>query len=160
MGVRAPAAPPGGAGARAEGDDEYLDAVVRETLRVRPVIPAVLRQLQGPLELGRWRLPAGVTVMPAISLMHSDPTVFPEPESFRPERFLDGAGLDLHLDPVRRWAAALSGCRLRQLRDARRAAHDPREHHACARTVAADEGVRNRHITLIPARGARVVRTA
>jgi cytochrome P450 len=142
-----------------EGDDEYLDAVVRETLRVRPVIPAVLRQLQGPLELGRWRLPQGVTVMPAISLMHSDPSVFPEPDSFRPERFLEGEGSTYTWIPF-------GGGRRRCLG----AAFASFEMRVVLRTILAntslradrrrDEGVRNRHITLVPARGARVVRSA
>ena len=142
-----------------QGDDEYLDAVVRETLRVRPVIPAVLRQLQGPLQLSRWRLPKGVTVMPAISLMHSDPSVFPEPESFRPERFLEGEGSTYTWIPF-------GGGRRRCLG----AAFASFEMRIVLRTILAnatlradrarDEGVRNRHITLVPARGARVVRTA
>ncbi len=142
-----------------QGDDEYLDAVVRETLRVRPVIPAVLRQLQEPLELGRWRLGAGVTVMPAISLMHSDPSAFAEPESFRPERFLEGESSTYSWIPF-------GGGRRRCLG----AAFASFEMRVVLRTILAnvtlradrprDEGVRNRHITLIPARGARVVRTA
>jgi cytochrome P450 len=142
-----------------EGEDDYLDAVARETLRVRPVIPAVLRQLQRPVELGGWHLPAGVTVMPAISSIHGDPSVFPEPESFRPERFLDGEGSTYTWIPF-------GGGRRRCLG----AAFASFEMRVVLRTILArttlradrprDEGVRNRHITLIPARGARVVRIA
>ena len=141
-----------------EGDDEYLDAVVRETLRVRPVIPAVLRQLQGPLQLGRWRLPQGVTVMPAISLMHSDPAVFTEPESFRPERFLEGEGSTYTWIPFgggrrRCLGAAFASFEMRIV------LRTILTHAALRADRQRDEGVRNRHITLIPARGARVVRT-
>jgi cytochrome P450 family 135 len=87
-----------------EGEDAYLDAVVQETLRIRPVIPVVLRKLTAPVELGGWQLPAGVTVMPAITLLHRDPTLFAEPDRFRPERFL-----------VRRRAPALPGSGVREL---------------------------------------------
>jgi cytochrome P450 len=71
------------------GNEEMLDAVVAETLRLRPVIPAVVRRLIEPLELRDRVLPAGVSVAPCIYLMHRRPDVYPEPEAFRPARFLD-----------------------------------------------------------------------
>ena len=71
-------------------DDEYLDAVVKETLRVRPVVTDVGRRLTREIELGGWRLPAGTLVLPAIAAVHMRPDLYPEPEEFRPERFLDG----------------------------------------------------------------------
>jgi cytochrome P450 len=70
-------------------DDEYLDAVVKESLRLRPIIPLVARRLQEPMEIGGHLLPAGVTVTPSIWLMHRRPDIYPEPERFRPERFLE-----------------------------------------------------------------------
>jgi cytochrome P450 len=70
-------------------DDDYLDAVVKEALRLRPIIPLVARRLQEPMEIGGHLLPAGVTVTPCIWLMHRRPDVYPEPEAFRPERFLE-----------------------------------------------------------------------
>ena len=71
------------------GETAYLDAVIMETLRLRPVISIVLRRLQAPVRIGRWELPAGVTVAPAIHLVHRRPDIYPEPERFLPERFLD-----------------------------------------------------------------------
>jgi cytochrome P450 len=71
------------------GDERYLDAVIQETLRLRPVIVMVVRRLTEPMELGEWRIPAGVTVAPCAYLIHRDPAIYPEPEAFRPERFLD-----------------------------------------------------------------------
>jgi cytochrome P450 len=72
-----------------DGGDEYADAVVRETLRLRPVIPIVVRKLQEKYEVAGRTLPAGTRVVPCILLMHRRPDVYPEPERFRPERFLE-----------------------------------------------------------------------
>jgi cytochrome P450 family 135 len=71
------------------GGDEYLDAVIKETLRLRPVIALVLRKLVEPMEVGGRLLPAGVSVAPSIYLVHRRPDIYPEPERFRPERFLE-----------------------------------------------------------------------
>jgi cytochrome P450 len=73
----------------AGGDGAYLDAVIKETLRLRPVIALVLRKLMEPMEIGGRVLPAGVSVAPSIYLVHRNPDVYPEPERFRPERFLE-----------------------------------------------------------------------
>jgi len=66
----------------------YLEAVCLETLRLRPVIPVVSRQLQRPFRLRQWTLPAGVFVTPSPYLAHRRPAEFPEPDIFRPDRFL------------------------------------------------------------------------
>jgi cytochrome P450 len=66
----------------------YLDAVVRETLRVRPVIGDTARQLARPVEVAGYRLPAGIAVAPAIALVNLDPALHPDPEAFKPERWL------------------------------------------------------------------------
>jgi cytochrome P450 family 135 len=71
------------------GEDTYLDAVVKEILRLRPVIALVLRRLTEPMEIGGRLLPAGVTVAPCIYLIHRRPDVYPDPGAFRPERFLE-----------------------------------------------------------------------
>ncbi|MHB1810740.1 MAG: cytochrome P450, partial [Solirubrobacteraceae bacterium] len=73
----------------AAGQDDYLDAVVKETLRLRPVLPVVVRRLAAPFEVGGHRLPAGVAVTPCIHLVHRRPDVYPQPRSFQPERFLE-----------------------------------------------------------------------
>jgi len=70
------------------GETEYLDAVVTETLRLRPVISLVARRLTEPVTIGGWELPAGITVTPSIYLVHRRPDVYPNPERFEPERFL------------------------------------------------------------------------
>jgi cytochrome P450 family 135 len=72
----------------AEGRTEYLDAAIREALRVRPVIPAIGRRLAAPATLNGNILPAGINVSPSIYLLHRRPEIYPQPEEFRPERFL------------------------------------------------------------------------
>jgi cytochrome P450 len=71
------------------GDDAYLAAVGKETLRMRPVIDAAERTLAEPRTVAGWELPAGAKVYPAIALVHHRPDLYPEPDAFLPERFLD-----------------------------------------------------------------------
>ncbi len=73
----------------AAGDDTYLDAVVSETLRLRPVIDASERTLTKPRVVGDWELPAGIRVYPGILLVQHREDLYPEADRFRPERFLD-----------------------------------------------------------------------
>lgn len=71
---------------------EYLDAVIKEALRVRPVISEVFRAPAAPTELGGYRFEAGTQMAVAILLLQYDPELYPpDPEAFRPERFLEGA---------------------------------------------------------------------
>jgi cytochrome P450 len=73
----------------AAGEDAYLDAVITEALRLRPVISIVLRRLTAPMEIAGHELPAGVSVAPCIYLMHRREDIYPEADRFRPERFLE-----------------------------------------------------------------------
>jgi cytochrome P450 len=72
----------------AQGDDAYLDATVKEALRIRPVVLDAPRMLTAPLTLERYEVPAGWMVAPVIPLVHTDADAYPDPDSFRPERFL------------------------------------------------------------------------
>ena len=71
------------------GEHQFRDAVVKETLRLRPVIAAVARRLTAPMQIGGVRLPAGVMVAPSIYLMNRRPDIYPAPQQVRPERFLE-----------------------------------------------------------------------
>jgi cytochrome P450 len=71
-----------------EADEAYAAAVGKETLRMRPVIDGAERTLTKPRSVGGWMLPPGVKVYPAIALVHHRPDLYPEPDEFRPERFL------------------------------------------------------------------------
>jgi cytochrome P450 family 135 len=72
------------------GDDAYLEAVVTETLRIRPVIDGAERTLKKPRTIAGWDLPPGIRVYPAILLVHHREDLYPEPDRFRPERFMNG----------------------------------------------------------------------
>jgi cytochrome P450 family 135 len=74
---------------RSGEEDAYMDAVVKETLRLCPPVPVVVRRLLEPLELGGRMLPAGTTVAPCVYLIHRNEEIYPKPRHFLPERFLD-----------------------------------------------------------------------
>ena len=142
-------------GSIAAGEDDYLDATIKETLRARPVIVDVARKLTAPLSIGGYELPAGTYVLPAIAALHYREDLFPEPDRFRPERFLGGKADNYAWIPfgggVRRCiGAAFAEYEMRVvlrtiLQRAELSAPDQR-----------DEKVKVRNITLAPGRGARV----
>lgn len=68
--------------------DDYLDAVAKETLRVRSVVFDVGRVLKEPVELGGYTLPAGVMAIPGMVAVHGDPHIYPDADRFDPERML------------------------------------------------------------------------
>jgi cytochrome P450 len=138
-----------------EGGSDYLDAVIKETLRLRPVVPGVVRKLTVPQTFAGWQLPAGVHIAPSIFLIHRRADVYPEPEAFRPERFLEQTPSTYEWLPfgggIRRCLGAsfaLSEMRIVLGTILRRV--------ELATCGAADEGVRRRFVTFTPARGGRV----
>ena len=72
-----------------QGDERYLDAVVKEALRIRPVIPGVGRVVrERPFRIGAYEVPVGVEINPSIRTIHRRADLYPDPEAFSPERFL------------------------------------------------------------------------
>ncbi|HSP77262.1 MAG TPA: cytochrome P450, partial [Myxococcaceae bacterium] len=67
----------------------YLSAVCDEALRIHPAVPLVSRRTLAPFTLRGHELPPGTGLMASVSLVHSNPELYPEPERFRPERFLE-----------------------------------------------------------------------
>jgi cytochrome P450 family 135 len=136
----------------AAGEDEYLDATIKETLRARPVIVDVARKLTAPKAIGGYDLPAGTFVMAAIAALHYREDLFPDPDEFRPERFIEGKADTYAWIPfgggVRRCiGAAFAEYEMRVvlraiLERAELSAPDPRP-----------EKVKVRNITLAPGRG-------
>jgi cytochrome P450 family 135 len=82
-----------------EGEDDYLDAAVKETLRIRPPIVNVPRTTTEPVELGGHRIAPGTSVAAMLSLTHRRPDLWPAPLAFRPERFLEGKPLPYSFVP-------------------------------------------------------------
>ena len=80
-----------------ECDPEYLDATVKEALRIRPVIPGIGRVVRGEaVELGGYKIPPGVEINPSIRVIHRRKELYPDPDGFRPERFLGDRAPDTY----------------------------------------------------------------
>jgi cytochrome P450 len=137
-------------------DDEYLDAVIKETLRLRPVVPGVVRKLTEPLELNGYELPAGIRVAPNIYLTHRRPEVYAQPDRFRPERFLE--------QPADTYSWIPFGGGIRRCLGASFATYEmkvviPTILKSVSLRAIGDEHerIRRRAITFVPARDARVM---
>jgi cytochrome P450 len=76
--------------AASRGDVDHLEAVLKESMRLHPVIPMVVRRLMRPATIGGVHLPRGVNVAASILLSHARTDTYGDPEVFRPQRFLDG----------------------------------------------------------------------
>ncbi|MCW2765965.1 MAG: cytochrome [Nocardioides sp.] len=139
--------------AATNGDDEWLDAVLKESMRLHPVIPMVVRTLMKPATIGGIDLPAGATVGPSIIVAHQKSENHPDPDAFQPERFLG------QNPPTNTWIPFGGGVRrcigagfslmegVAVLREVF-AAYDV--------TAVGDDEPKVRNITSVPRRGARI----
>jgi cytochrome P450 len=139
-----------------EGDDAFLEAVAKETLRVRPVITDVARKLVRPAEVGGYRLAAGTLVMPGIALVQRDAAHWADPLTFRPERFVHGAPDGYTWIPFGGGRRRCLGASLAML-EMRVVLREALARVELAPERDRDEATRVRHITMVPARGARIV---
>jgi cytochrome P450 len=149
--VRAPDDPDAGA--------DYVEAVIHEAMRNRPVVPITGRRVTVPWQLGEYRVPADTHILVSIALLHHREDVYPDPFAFRPERFLGvkpgtytwvpfGGGIRRCLGAT----LAMAEQRVVLRAVARRT--------DLAAVDAAPERLLHRNVTMIPAQGARVVMTA
>jgi cytochrome P450 len=146
--------------ARSEEDsDGWVDAVIHETMRSRPVIPIIGRRVKVPWQVGDYRVPPETPVLMSILLLHHREDVYPDPFAFRPERFLGvkpgtytwipfGGGIRRCLGA----ALAMAEQRMVLQAIARRTSLEPAD--------PAPERALHRNVTMIPAAGARVVMTS
>ena len=139
---------------RLAGDAAYADAVTKEILRLRPVVAIVLRRLLAPLEVGGHELPAGATVAPCILLVHRREDVYPEPDAFRPERFLDRAPGTYSWIPFGGGVRRCLGAAFAQVE--MQVVLQTLAESVRLEAVGGAEAVRRRGITLAPARGGQV----
>lgn len=142
-------------------DDRYMQAVVSETLRVRPVVPLVVRLLREPLRVGDRVLPAGTRVVPSIYLTNRNPSVYEAPREFRPERFLEDGPETFSWIPfgggIRRCIGASFATLEMKLILRTALAELAPELPNRGRRRRRGEWNRRRAITLVPSAGARVV---
>ncbi|MFJ8310927.1 MULTISPECIES: cytochrome P450 [unclassified Streptomyces] len=141
----------------ADGDAPYTDAVIRESLRLRPPVSLTVWRLRESCDLGGHRVGAGAWIVPSYWDVHRHPDLYPDPEAFRPERFLDarpprGAWLPFGVGPH---ACVGTQLALQQVKELL---------HALARrghlkpAVRGDEGIGWRSgFEIRPARGCRVI---
>ncbi len=135
---------------------EHVEAAIVEGMRSRPVIPIIGRRVTVPWRLGEYVLPAGSAISLSILLVHHREDLYPDPFAFCPERWLDrkpgtyewipfGGGTRRCLGA----ALAMAEQRVVLTAMARRLdlqAERPEPEHAL-----------HRNVTMIPARGARVI---
>jgi cytochrome P450 len=146
--------------AQSEGGEQYMTAVVNETLRVRPVVPIVVRMLQDELQVGPYRLPAGTRVTPSIYLTNRNPRAYADPEEFRPERYLESGPETFSWIPFGGGIRRCIGAAFAQLEMKlilRTVLSELEPALPRGRRWRAGEWNRRRAITLVPAAGARVV---
>ncbi|MGA5463165.1 cytochrome P450 [Mycobacterium sp. NPDC050041] len=139
-----------------DGDDEYLDAVVKETMRLRPVFPLTGRLAAEDFELPGLTVPKGTMVSPYITLVNRRPDLYDDPHAFRPERFLDATV------PTYSWIS-FGGGRRRCLGAAFAAMESRIVLATILRTARVEpttersERIGRSTVTIVPARGARIV---
>ncbi|WP_109506630.1 cytochrome P450 [Nocardioides speluncae] len=136
-----------------DGDDAWLEAVLKESMRLHPVIPMVVRQLMAPVTIGGIDLPTGIFVGTSILIAHAREDNHADPLEFRPERFLD------HNPPANTWIPFGGGVRRCigagfSLMEGTAALREILKEYAV--TAVGDEQPKVRNITSVPEKGARI----
>jgi cytochrome P450 len=141
--------------AAVDGDDAWLDAVCKESLRVRPVVFEFGRKLTAPVQLGQYRIPAGTILAPSINLVHHSGRHYPDPDEFQPQRFLDQRPDPAVWLPFGGGVRRCLGATFAQV-EMRTVLREVLRRVELSTTTAPDEPVRPRHVTMVPRLGAIV----
>jgi cytochrome P450 len=135
--------------------DEYLDAVAKETLRIRPVVYDVGRILKEPVELAGYQLPAGVMVVPAIGLVHNSSEVYPDAQRFDPDRMLGATLTPTTWFPFGGGNRRCLGATFAMV-EMRVVLREILRRVELAATTAADERQKVKHVIMVPHSGGRI----
>jgi cytochrome P450 len=140
----------------ADGSDGYLDCVLKESQRSRPVLDYAMRRLTAPMEVGGYTVPAGATLGASVWLLHHNPDLYPDPAAFRPERWEER--------PADTYSWIPFGGGVRRCLGAAFATYEMKvvmrtvlERCELAAAEAAPERQKRRIITFVPGKGARAV---
>jgi cytochrome P450 family 135 len=137
-----------------------VTATIQEALRRRPVLPNTApRLVKQPIEVGCWRYDPGVCLVANGYLLHHDPDVYPDPYTFRPERFLDSPPGTYSWIPFGGGRRRCLGASFAML-EMRIVLRSVLESHAVGATTPEPERVRRRNITVTPERGSTVALSA
>jgi cytochrome P450 len=153
--VRDPALLKRTAQAAVDSDDAWLDAVCKETLRVRPVVFEFARKLTAPIQLGGYHIPAGAILAPSINLVQHSSRHYRDPEAFRPQRFLDERADPAIWLPFGGGVRRCLGATFAQV-EMRTVLREVLRRVELSPTTAPDEPVKPRHVTMVPRLGAMV----
>jgi cytochrome P450 len=140
----------------AAGQEEYLDAVITETLRVRPPEPLIVRMVGKPYRLGAYELDPGTLIACNGFALHRREEIYPEPDRFRPERFLEQTPGKYTWIP---FGGGIRHCLGRTLAtyEMRYVLRTLVRDFRFAPAVRRDEGVNRRGIQWIPKQGCRLI---
>jgi cytochrome P450 family 135 len=141
--------------AAAEGNDTWLDAVCKESLRSRPVVYEVGRRLTEPVRLAGYTIPAGTMLAPYINLVHRNARYYADPAEFQPQRFLDQRVDSSVWLPFGGGVRRCLGATFAQV-EMRVVLREVLRRVDLTPTTAPAEPVQVRHVTLVPRHGAVV----
>jgi cytochrome P450 family 135 len=138
------------------GSHEYLDAVIAEVMRIRPVFPFTARRATSEFDLDGVNVPAGAVVVISIIALHERPEIYPDPLAMKPERFLEARPGTYTWVTFGGGAHRCLGAPFAQF-EARVLFRTLLEHRRLEGASPRGERPRRHHPLLIPAHGARVV---
>lgn len=150
-------------GGEEDASQAYVEATIQEGMRVRPVIPFIVRMAERPWRFGRYVVPTGTPAAMSIVALHHRPDVYPEPEQFAPQRFIERKDGRLVAKNPGTYTWIPFGGGIRRCLGATLAMAEQRlVLQAIAERVdlevldPAPETPRQRNVTMIPSRGGRV----